>query len=72
MQHALSCPPCAPTVFRLPAPARPPAPAHLCRDYPVDLRPLWLHARSYSCQDAAWSFSTQLPEWAHADWQPPA
>jgi hypothetical protein len=41
-----------------------------CRDYPLDLRPLWLHARTYSCHDEGWSFSTELPEWAHADWVP--
>lgn len=42
-----------------------------CRDYPLDLRPLWLHARSYSCVEGSWSFATPLPEWARLEWQPP-
>lgn len=42
-------------------------------DYPLDLRPLWLHARCYSSLEAdGWSFATELPEWAVADWLPPA
>ncbi|KAI3438886.1 hypothetical protein D9Q98_001301 [Chlorella vulgaris] len=41
-------------------------------DYPVDLRPIWLHARTYSCQQDGWSFTAELPEWAAAGWTPPA
>ena len=43
-----------------------------CSDYPLDLRPLWLHARRYSCGEGSWSFSAPPPEWAHPDWLPPA
>ncbi|KAI7841510.1 hypothetical protein COHA_004902 [Chlorella ohadii] len=46
-------------------------PFYAPKDYPLDLRPLWLHARSYSCVDGSWSFSAELPQWAHADWVPP-
>ncbi|PRW59227.1 pseudouridine synthase family [Chlorella sorokiniana] len=45
-------------------------PFYAPKDYPLDLRPLWLHARSYSCVDGSWSFSTELPQWAPADWAP--
>jgi 23S rRNA-/tRNA-specific pseudouridylate synthase len=38
-------------------------------DYPVDLRPLWLHARTYSC--AEWSFTAEPPAWAAPEWVPP-
>ena len=31
-------------------PLCPHCPYYAPRDYPLDLRPLWLHARSYSCQ----------------------
>ncbi|KAK9829153.1 hypothetical protein WJX72_004212 [[Myrmecia] bisecta] len=37
-------------------------------NYPVELRPLWLHALCYSCQD--WSFECPPPAWAHTDWTP--
>lgn len=37
-------------------------------DYPLDLRPLWLHARSYACAD--WAFSAPLPDWAAEDFVP--
>ncbi|KAL4430127.1 hypothetical protein ABPG77_004909 [Micractinium sp. CCAP 211/92] len=47
-------------------------PYYAPRDYPLDLRPLWLHARTYSCPEGSWSFETQLPEWAHPEWQPPS
>ncbi|GAB4816797.1 hypothetical protein N2152v2_003843 [Parachlorella kessleri] len=40
------------------------------RDYPLDLRPLWLHARSYSSEGGQWSFSCDLPGWARADFVP--
>ncbi|KAL6781612.1 hypothetical protein ACKKBF_B08725 [Auxenochlorella protothecoides x Auxenochlorella symbiontica] len=39
-------------------------------DYPLDLRPLWLHARSYAC--AEWEFEAPLPDWAAADYCPDA
>lgn len=36
-------------------------------DYPLDLRPLWLHARTYACSD--WRFEAPLPDWADARYQ---
>lgn len=39
------------------------------KNYPADLRPLWLHARRYASPD--WAFEAPLPEWAAADWIPP-
>jgi 23S rRNA-/tRNA-specific pseudouridylate synthase len=39
------------------------------REYPADLRPLWLHARSYAC--AEWAFSAPPPGWAAADFVAP-
>lgn len=38
-------------------------------DYPVDLRPLWLHARTYSC--AEWAFTAEPPAWAAPGWTSP-
>ena len=32
------------------------------KNYPADLRPLWLHARKYASPD--WEFEAPLPEWA--------
>lgn len=54
------------------APSLPPHPL-LNRDYPADLRALWLHARSYSFKgDAGWSFAAEPPEWASPGWVPQA
>lgn len=36
--------------------------------YPIDLRPLWLHARMYSSRE--WSFECPLPEWASPEFAP--
>ncbi|KAK2077813.1 hypothetical protein QBZ16_004661 [Prototheca wickerhamii] len=36
-------------------------------DYPLDLRPLWLHARTYACSD--WRFEAPLPDWADAQYE---
>ncbi|KDD73813.1 hypothetical protein H632_c1818p1 [Helicosporidium sp. ATCC 50920] len=38
------------------------------RDYPLDLRPLWLFAVSYACGD--WEFEAPLPGWAEESWVP--
>lgn len=38
-------------------------------EYPVDLRPLWLHARTYSCSE--WAFTAEPPQWADLAWVPP-
>lgn len=38
------------------------------KDYPVDLRGLWLFARRYACDE--WAFEAPLPEWAQHDWLP--
>ncbi|KAL4434182.1 hypothetical protein ABPG75_000623 [Micractinium tetrahymenae] len=46
-------------------------PYYAPRDYPLDLRPLWLHARSYGCPEGSWSFAAELPQWALPQWQPP-
>ena len=35
--------------------------------YPTDIVPLWLHARSYSCQE--WCFVCPDPAWASECWQ---
>lgn len=35
--------------------------------YPTDIIPLWLHARSYSCEQ--WSFKCPDPAWASTTWQ---
>ena len=35
--------------------------------YPTDIVPLWLHARSYSCDD--WFFVCPDPAWASERWQ---
>jgi 23S rRNA-/tRNA-specific pseudouridylate synthase len=37
-------------------------------DYPTDLRPLWLHARTYECQE--WAFTAEPPAWADPEWTP--
>lgn len=34
--------------------------------YPTDIVPLWLHARSYSCDE--WSFQCPDPAWAGESW----
>ena len=34
--------------------------------YPTDIVPLWLHARSYSCDE--WSFQCPDPAWACESW----
>lgn len=34
--------------------------------YPTDIVPLWLHARSYSCED--WCFQCPDPAWAGISW----
>eukprot|EP00887_Chlorella_sp_A99_P000788 scaffold5.g788.t1 len=46
----------------------PHCPYYAPRDYPADLRPLWLHARSYSCDD--WSYGTDPPDWAAPGYVP--
>lgn len=51
-------------------PLCPHCPYYAPRDYPLDLRPLWLHARCYSCAEGEWSFSAGLPEWAARDYVP--
>jgi len=38
------------------------------KDYPIDLRPVWLFARRYSCAD--WAFEAPMPEWADVEWTP--
>jgi 23S rRNA-/tRNA-specific pseudouridylate synthase len=44
------------------------------RDCPVDLRPLWLHARRYgsikSEEEGGWAFEAPLPGWADENWTP--
>lgn len=40
-------------------------------DFPLDMRPLWLHAQRYACADGEWSFSAELPEWAQREYVPP-
>ena len=39
------------------------------RNYPTDVRPLWLHARNYGCEK--WSFEAPVPDWGAAEWVPP-
>lgn len=48
------------------------------KDFPTDVRPLWLHAHRYentrkSSIDgkSEWVFEAPLPEWANAEWVPP-
>lgn len=40
------------------------------KDYPFDLRPLWLHAARYESALDGWSFTAALPEWAHESFVP--
>lgn len=41
-------------------------------NYPMDVRPLWLHALRYSKSGSPrqWSFEAPLPSWAFKDWIP--
>ena len=63
------------SAYQVDADARDPlclhCPSVACRDYPVDLQPLWLHALSYSCCGAGWIFSCPLPDWAAPGYVPP-
>jgi tRNA pseudouridine synthase 9 len=47
----------------------PNCPYYAPREYPADLRPLWLHARSYAC--AEWAFAAPPPGWAEAGFVAP-
>jgi len=47
------------------------------KDFPTDVRPLWLHAHRYentkmgTTGESEWVFEAPLPEWANAEWVPP-
>ena len=49
-------------------PLCPHCPYYAPHNYPIDIRPLWLHAARYSCLE--WAFEAPYPEWARADWIP--
>lgn len=38
------------------------------RDYPLDLRPLWLHGARYQCK--SWVFEAPAPDWALPGYRP--
>jgi 23S rRNA-/tRNA-specific pseudouridylate synthase len=48
------------------------------KNYPTDIRPLWLHAHTYentnkgSDGESEWIFEAPLPEWADKKWVPPS
>jgi 23S rRNA-/tRNA-specific pseudouridylate synthase len=47
------------------------------KDFPTDVRPLWLHAHRYENMrtrtdgESEWVFEAPLPEWANTEWVPP-
>lgn len=43
-------------------------PYYAPKDYPVNVQPLWLHARHYGCHE--WSFEAPLPDWAEEHFEP--
>jgi 23S rRNA-/tRNA-specific pseudouridylate synthase len=59
--------------FEAPAELRDPlcphCPYYAPRNYPVELRPLWLHAARYECE-GEWRFEAPLPDWASEGYQP--